>query len=268
MASRCSDIPPEGLDLRPEGRSYLQIRWARLCELGRSVAPAFRREILTVGITLLLGISLTAQPPPDRQATEALARRAADRLAALQREAESLAKQERGVLAELRKLEVDRAIKVEELAAIQRDTRGVQARLAATTAQAKRLQGEAERQRPDVEARMVQLYKMGRAGYWRLLLDVNNLREVGRAYRTAAALERIDRDRVEEHRRTLAALAGERAALETRAKELAGLQRRGRDAAAAITRAVEARAALVRSIDERRDLNAQLAGELQDAQQK
>ena len=35
---------------------------------------------------------------------------------------------------------------------------------------------------------MVQLYKMGRAGYWRLLLDVNSLRELGRAYRTAAAL--------------------------------------------------------------------------------
>jgi septal ring factor EnvC (AmiA/AmiB activator) len=172
------------------------------------------------------------------------------------------------VLAELRKLEVDRAIKVEELAAIERDMRGVQDKLAATTKRAAQLKGEAERQRPDVEARLVQLYKMGRAGYWRLLLDVNNLREVGRAYRTAAALNRIDRDRVEEHRRTLAALAEERTALETRARELAGLQRRAREANAAMTRAVDARAALVRSIDERRDLNAQLAGELQDAQQK
>jgi septal ring factor EnvC (AmiA/AmiB activator) len=224
-------------------------------------------SLSTLGAAALLAVSVAAQTP-DRQATEALARRAADRLAALQREAESLAKQERGVLAELRKLEVDRSIKVEELGAIQRDTRGVQARLAATTAQAKRLQGEAERQRPDVEARMVQLYKMGRAGYWRLLLDVNNLREVGRAYRTAAALERIDRDRVEEYRRTLAALTAERAGLEARVKELAALQRKAEEATVAVERAVTARANLVTSIDERRDLNAQLAGELQEVQQK
>ena len=216
---------------------------------------------------VIAGVSLFAQSP-DRSQTESLARRAAERLAALQKEAESLANQERGVLAELRKLELDRAIKVEELSAIDRDARGVQDKLTAASTRAKDLLSEAERQRPDVEARLVHLYKMGHAGYWRLLLDVDNLREVGRAYRTAAALNRIDRDRVEEHRRTLTALAAERTALETRAKELSALQRRARDANAAIDRAVEARGALVRSIDERRDLNAQLAGELQDAQQK
>jgi septal ring factor EnvC (AmiA/AmiB activator) len=224
-------------------------------------------SVALAAVALLCVASLAAQAP-DKQATEALAKRAAERLAALQREAESLARQERGVLAELRKFEVDRAIKVEELGKIQRDTRDVQDKLAAAGAQAQRLQGEAERQRPDVEARMVQLYKMGRAGYWRLLLDVNNLREVGRAYRTAAALGRIDRDRVEEHRRTLAALTTERASLEARAKELAVLHRRAQEATVAVERAVTARANLVKSIDERRDLNAQLAGELQDAQQK
>ena len=252
MANRCSNPQPPEMSPQP---------------LKKGDSPLFSRKKGTACLFVLLGAALAAQTP-DRGQTEALARRAAERLTALQREAESLARQERGVLAELRKLEVDRAIKVEELAAIQRDMRAAQDRLAATTAQARRLEGEAERQRPDVEARMVQLYKMGRAGYWRLLLDVNNLREVGRAYRTAAALERIDRDRVEEHRRTLAALATERASLQTRVKELGTLQRRAQDANAAVERAVAARADLVTSIDERRDLNAQLAGELQEAQQK
>lgn len=260
MADRCSDR-------RAGTRSCLRIKFPRWAGVDLSVASAFRPAILLAGFTLVAGASLIAQTP-ERAQTEALARRASERLAALHKEAESLANQERGVLAELRKLELDRAIKVEELSAIERDARGVQDRIAAAAKRAEQLQGEAERQRPDVEARVVQLYKMGRAGYWRLLLDVNNLREVGRAYRTAAALNRIDRDRVEEHRRTLAALGQERTALEARAKELAGLQRRAREAGAAIERAVAARTALVRSIDERRDLNAQLAGELQDAQQK
>jgi murein hydrolase activator len=261
MANRCSR------DLRPEGRSYLTIACQRLRGFDLSVAAAFRPEILLIGITLLLGISLAAQTP-DRSQTEALAKRAAERLAALQREADALARQQRSLLVELRKFEVEREIKVEELAKVRRDTESVQQRLAAATAKTAQLQAEADRQRPDVEARLVQVYKMGRAGYWRLLLDVNSLREVGRAYRTAAALGRIDRDRVDEHRRTLAALSAERSSLQARAGELGALQRQAQQAAAAIERAVNARTALVKSIDERRDLNAQLAGELQEAQQK
>ena len=62
---------------------------------------------------------------------------------------------------------------------------------------------------------------MGHAGYWRMLLAVDDLRSVGRAYRTAAALTRIDRDRVQRHARTLELLAAERKALEAKAVEIA-----------------------------------------------
>lgn len=208
-------------------------------------------------------------PPQDATAqTQALSRRAAERLQGLQKEAESLARQERTLLVDLRSLEVQREIKVEELAAVEHQSADVERQLADATARAQALQNAAEQQRPEVEERMVRLYKMGRAGYWRLLLDVNSLREVGRAYRTAAALARIDRDRVEEHRRTLAALNTERATLEARAKQVAVLKRKARDAQAAVAAAVAAHTDLVKQIDHRRDLNAQLTGELQEAQQK
>lgn len=224
--------------------------------------------VTVLAITVTVTVSAQAPPPADRAHTEALSKRVAERLAALQREAEALASQEQTLLVELRTLDVDRQIKAETLAAIEAETAGVQRQLDATTARAQALQGEADRQRPDVEARMVQLYKMGRAGYWRLLLDVDDLRQLGRAYRTAAALARIDRDRIEEHRRTVAALGRERKALEARVTQLRGLQSRARGARAAVDRAVAARTALVASIDARRDLNAQLAGELQEAQQR
>jgi septal ring factor EnvC (AmiA/AmiB activator) len=216
----------------------------------------------------LVAATISAQAPADRAQTEAFAKRAADRLVALQRESEALATQERTLLVELRKLEVDREIRVAQLAKVERNVADVQDKLAGATRRAQSLQGEADRQRPDVEARMVHLYKMGRAGYWRLLLDVNSLRDVGRAYRTASALGRIDRDRVEEHRRTLASLRAERATLEARARELHVLEQKARDASAAVDRAVTARTNLVTAIDTRRDLNAQLTGELEEAQQK
>jgi septal ring factor EnvC (AmiA/AmiB activator) len=235
-----------------------------------------RRAYTSLWIAILTAAALSAQAPASQapaadastKQTEAQAQRAAERLAALQHEAEALATQERSLLAELRKLEVDRAIKVAQLEQIERQVAGVRAQLAAHTSRSEALKGEADRQRPDVEARLVQIYKLGRAGYWRLLLDVKSLREVGRAYRTAAALGRIDRDRVEEHRRTMAALAIERGGLQARAKELEALQRKAQSASAAVERAVAARSELVASIDTRRDLNAQLTGELQDAQRK
>jgi septal ring factor EnvC (AmiA/AmiB activator) len=246
MASRFTDLPPKGGSYKVVWGAALFLAAAGLA---MAQVPADRA-------------------PADRSQTEAQAKRAAERLGALQREAESLAKQERSLLAELRKLEIDRAIKVEQLEQIERDAADVQQKLLTATARTAALQGEAERQRPDVEERMVQLYKMGRAGYWRLLLDVNNLRDVGRAYRTAAALGRIDRDRVNEHRQTMAELNKERATLQRRARELEALQRKAQQASAAVERAVTARANLVTSIDTRRDLNAQLTGELQDAQRK
>jgi septal ring factor EnvC (AmiA/AmiB activator) len=223
---------------------------------------------MVTAILLAVSVTVTVSGQADRAQTDALSKRAAERLAALQREAETLSSQEQTLLVELRKLEVDRQIKAEKLAAIEAEAGGVQRQLDAANARAKDLEGEAERQRPDVEARMVQLYKMGRAGYWRLLLDVDDLRQLGRAYRTAAALQRIDRDRIEEHRRTVTSLAAERQSLQTRVVELKALQTRARDARAAVDRAVAARTALVASIDARRDLNAQLAGELQQAQQR
>jgi septal ring factor EnvC (AmiA/AmiB activator) len=107
---------------------------------------------------------------------------------------------------------------------------------------------------------------MGRAGYWRLLLDMNDVRSMGRAYRTASAMTRIDRDRVQQHQRTLEALARERKALEAHAREMTALQDQASRARKEIERAVTSRTALVNSIDARRDLNAQLTGELQAAQ--
>lgn len=215
-----------------------------------------------------------AQAPPadpaasaqDRARRDAATKRAADRIRTLQREADSLLTQERSLLAELRKLEIDRALRAEEVGQIDRELADTREALAASGARAASLSEAASSQRPEVERRLVQLYKMGRAGYWRLLLDTHDVQAIGRAYRTASALTRIDRERVQAHADTLAALRSERQALHTRITAFATLRARALMARAAADKAVAARAALVASIDARRDLNAQLTGELEAAQ--
>src|SRR3954463_2344198 len=56
-----------------------------------------------------------AAQPTERARTEALSRRASERLQALQREADKLTADEKTLLNDLRKLEVDREIRAEEL---------------------------------------------------------------------------------------------------------------------------------------------------------
>ncbi len=215
-------------------------------------------------------VSGHAQAPPqqDRTRAEAATQRVTDRLRALQAEADALAAQEQSLLVELRKLEVARQIKVEELTRIDGQMQETQRKLADTTKRAAALRRTADAQRPDVEARLVQLYKLGRAGSLRLMFDVDDLRSMGRIYRTSSALTRIDRDRVREHQRTLDSLAKEQKDLEARAVQIAQLQTEARRARVAIDHTVAARTALVESIDAQRDLNAQLTGELEAAQQR
>ncbi|HEX7018892.1 MAG TPA: peptidoglycan DD-metalloendopeptidase family protein [Gemmatimonadaceae bacterium] len=226
------------------------------------------KRLLSVAAVLCAVAVVSSQTPDGGNTAQAgtAQKRAAERLAALRRESDALAAQEQTLLVELRRFEVQRQMHQVELTTAQRELTDTERRVKETTTRAEALERDASAERPDVEARLVRLYKMGRAGYWRLLLDVNDVQQLGRAYRTAAALDRIDRARLEEHRRTIAALSRERETLEGHAREVRVLKARAQAARAAADKAVADRNALIASIDARRDLNAQLAGELQQAQ--
>jgi len=224
---------------------------------------AFAVMAAAVSVTLAAG-----QAQTNRDKATAASQRAADRIRTLQREAEALATQESALLVQLRKLEVERQLKTEELAQIESDRAETQRKLDDASKRAESLQRTAEAETPEIENRLVRVYKLGQPGYWRLLLDVDDLRSMGRAYRTASSLTKIDRDRVIAHQQTLEALAKERSELQARAKQITALETQAKRAKAALDRSVADRSTLVAAIDARRDLNAQMTGELQAAQQK
>lgn len=233
----------------------------------RERGAALRHPLWSAALAIALGTVLAAQAPPAAK-PQSPAERAAARIRALQREAEALVAQESRLLVELRKLELERQIKVEELGTIERQQKDVGRQLEDAGARSEALKLIAEADRPDAEARLVHLYKMGRAGYWRLLLDVDDVRSIGRAYRTAAAMTHLDRERIQSYQRTLDALAKERTTLQARARELQTLEQQATRVRAALDRAVQTRSALVASIDARRDLNAQWISELEAAQRR
>src|SRR5512136_1845681 len=100
MGNRCFDSPPQRTQ-----RTRRNNRFSSVSTVSSVVAS----------LLCVLPALLVAAQPTDRARTEAQSRRAGERLQALLREADKLTSDERTLLGDLRKLEVDRQIKAEEL---------------------------------------------------------------------------------------------------------------------------------------------------------
>jgi murein hydrolase activator len=235
----------------------------------RALRAGARAAAAVIACCLLAAPGGRAQVPADgaRQA-DALQRRAGARIDALQREADALASRERTLLGDLRALEVERDLHAAKLEPLQAELTGLEADLAGTTASIDRLERESQAQLPALTSRLVELYKLGNGGYLRLLLNVDDLRGMGRAYRFVSALQSADQARVVEHQRTLAALRQAIASLTARREQLLRTREELERTRAGAARAAAAHEDLIRRIDARRDLAAQLVGELQVARQK
>jgi septal ring factor EnvC (AmiA/AmiB activator) len=228
-----------------------------------------KRTVTVTVIVLLIALwtPLVAQQG-DRARTETLAHRAAGRLQALHEEADRLASEARTMLGDLRRLELERQIKDEELRRATAEAVSAQAELDVLNIEIHGLEEQDRKERPLLRARMTELYKLGQGAYLRLLLSASDARHAAQASRMVAVIAKQDRDRLLAHQHRIEEMETSRVALEERTARLAALRTAAARAQAAAARAVQQRNALLREIDERRDLNAQLAGELQTAQQR
>ena len=215
----------------------------------------------TAALLLMAALQVTA-PPDNKEQAE----RAARRIRALQAEADRLAAQSRSVFGELRKLEVDRALRQEELQRAERELVRVTVDRDATAQRLKALEAMRVAGTPGVAERLVELSKRGRAGYVQLLLATDDVRAMGRMARGVAAVAELDRVRLDTHRRNLAAERDALAELTSQRAAVAKLQKDAARAKAAVDAAVVARNRLIEDLDRRRDLAAQYVAELQEAQ--
>ena len=215
-------------------------------------------------LVLLLGTApLLAQPPTDATAQST---RAAARIKALQAESDRLAAQARTVFGDLRRLELEREIKQQEVVKAETELAAVSIARDNAADHVEVLAATRIKETPGVTERLVELSKRGRAGYVQLLLSSNDVRAMGRMARGVAAVAELDRVRLDTHRRTLAAERAALSELEQQRKAVAALQRDAARARGAVEAAVAARNRLIDDLDRRRDLAAQFVAELQQAQ--
>ncbi|HUE89604.1 MAG TPA: peptidoglycan DD-metalloendopeptidase family protein [Vicinamibacterales bacterium] len=203
-----------------------------------------------------------AQTPPGPAAALA---RAEQRMRELRREADRLAAQTGTLLGELRTLQIDREIRVHALARADAELAVVTTALTETAARLTALEAERVANTPGVRERLVEIYKRGRAGYVRLLLAADDLRALGRMSRGVTAVARLDRLRLDEHRRTIHAAQEAMADLEQRRAAMARAQAEAAQARRALDAAVAAHNRRIDDLDARRDLAARYVGELQSA---
>ena len=240
---------------------------------GNGVDLVFARAVFSVAvlagclpaIPLLSARLIQAPPPVPRGQAEAQSRRAADRIRALQQEADLLASREKTLLGELRRLEIERDLRTEEIRSLEPDISALTTEVNVTAARLGALDQAVREREPILAARLVDIYKLGRPGSVRLWFAVDDLRTLGRASRLVSALARIDRDRIADYRASVARLTAARVDLVQRVARLAELRDGAQRARAAADASLAARLALIAEIDQRRDLNAQLVGELQHA---
>jgi septal ring factor EnvC (AmiA/AmiB activator) len=220
-----------------------------------------------VGAIVLAGATVLAastQTPSDQARTQS--ERAAARIRQLQAEADQLAARARTVFGELRRLELERVIKQEELLMAERALTRATADRNDAERRLKALEATRVAETPGIAERLVELSKRGRAGYVQLLLASDDVRALGRMARGVAAVAELDRLRLEAHRRMLAAERSAFAELDKRRAAVAAVQKDAARARGAVEAAVLARNRMIDDLDRRRDLAAQFVAELQQAQ--
>jgi septal ring factor EnvC (AmiA/AmiB activator) len=193
-------------------------------------------------------------------------RKVQERRAALEQELTRMRGEEKSLLGEVERLELELSLRSEELTEIQITLRRTRALLDATVARVSQLEKSLAEARPALARHARALYKLGDMSYVRLLLSIDRPSDFFRGYRLVTTLARRDNARVSAFRSDLAAFTTEKAALEERTRESLVL----RNKLAAARRNLDAQRArkteLLTSLVERKELNAAYVDELAQAE--
>ena len=227
-----------------------------------------RAALLSFGFLMVAAVAagIAAAPLAGPAPVDERLRKVQERRKALEQDLARLRGQEKSLLGEVERLELEVRLRAEELREIQIGLQRTQEQMDATVKRVNDLEAQVERERPVLSARARALYKLGELSYLRLLLSVEKPSDIFRGYRFVTALARRDNQRIAAFRADLKALAATRADLEARTREALTL-REGRERA---RRALDAdrrrKTALLTQIVEKKETHVAYLAELQEAE--
>ena len=183
-------------------------------------------------------------------------------------ESAGLLNQQRTLLVDLRRLDIDRQMKATQIEETESTIGGLEVSLADKAQRIAQTEAALAAAKPAIRERILRIHKMGRLGYTRLLLDMDNVRTFRRTARVVSLLAQRDRRQLDRHSALINTLQNERVRLSTERKQAGELRERLVTEQQALGHAIAAQGGRVKEIEERRDLNQQLAAELVAAQER
>ena len=215
---------------------------------------------------LLLGAAVVAAAPAGPIPRDERLRTVQERRKALEKDLVRLRGQEKSLLGDVERLEVEVRLRGEELREIQIGLQRTQEQMDATVKRLGELTAQVERERPVLAARARSLYKLGELSYLRLLLSVDRPSDIFRGYRFVTALARRDNERIAAFRADLQTLATVRQDLETKTREAVALRESREKARRSQDADRRRKTALLTEIVERKETHAAYLQELQEAE--
>lgn len=221
-------------------------------------------------LLLLLALSQAASPaaaqPPPARPEDARLRHIQERKLTIEKDLARLRGQERSLLGEVERLELEVRLRTEELRETQAVLDRTNSELDAVVKRTGELEGRINTERPALRARARALYKLGELSYLRILLSVDTPSEVFLGYRFVSTLARRDSERIAGFRRDLADLRTARVELEKKTREALTLRGDLDRARRNLDQHRERKVALLREIVEKKETRAAFLEELKTAE--
>jgi len=202
------------------------------------------------------------EPPDDRL------HRVEERRQALEREVAQLRSEEKSLLGEVERLELEVRLRGERLREIQILLQRTNAQLDATLGRTRELTRSLDQARPVLAARARALYKLGEVSYLRLMLSVERPSDIMRGYRFVTALARRDNERIAAFRADIASLAAAKSDLERKTREALGLRADLERTRRSLDAERKNKTELLTEIVEKKETNAAYLDELAAAEAK
>lgn len=206
-----------------------------------------------------------SSPSPPPSLDERLLR-VQERRRALEREVAGFKQQEKSLLGDVERLELEVRLRSEQLQEVRLELARTNAALDATVKRLREIERSIAESRPVLAARARALYKLGELSYVRLLLSVDRPSDIFRGYRFVTTLARRDGERFSAFRRDLERQAAARADLERQTQAALELRASVERARRSLDAQRRRKTALLTEIVQKKETNALYLAELQEAE--
>jgi murein hydrolase activator len=236
-----------------------------------------RRAVPGVLLIALAGLAHAQSPAPPApspsageraSATDDRLRRVRERRLAIERDLARLRGQEKSLLAEVERLDLEVRLRTEQLRETQLVLHRANDQMDATVRRLKDLEASVAQARPQLAARARALYKMGDLSYLRMLLSVERPSDMLRGYRFVSALARRDREKMAALRADLSSLASTRVDLQRKTREALALRADLDRARRSLEGDRQRKSELLTSLVEKKEMHAAYLQELEEAEGK